>query len=175
MKQVYYKKVKIAHNLEQIIEGVKNIVVKNYTIFDSNLSNIEALIKSKFYLSFSYFLVIKWSFFTSFYSLINGQMKRYNKKIKIHFGILDNLKQIYSTKLLLITLLIKNNAKYWRTSHKLFAFWHGYFFFVSFEQKADLHLKLQLIYWWIKNFSKLIIIYYQNFIYTKEFPKLAKN
>ena len=71
-KMVHYEPAKVTIDAPRLAEVIINVIVRHHGLPDSLVTNKGSLFTSKFWSSLCYFLRVKWSVSTVFYSQIDG-------------------------------------------------------------------------------------------------------
>ncbi len=152
-----------------------NIVVYQYGVPESILTDWDLLFTLKFWFLLCYFLEIKKKLFITFQLQKDGQTERQNNTIKVYLRAFINWEQNNWASLLLIAEFAYNNAKNANIGHTLFELNSGYYLRVLFKEDVDPCSRCPLANKLANELRELIEICCQNLLHTKELKKRANN
>ena len=128
---VHYELVKVIIDTPRLVEVILDVVVWQYGLSNSIVTDKSSFFTSKFWSLLYYFLSIKRKLLTAFYLQTNGQTKRQNSTIKAYLWVFVNFEQNDWAKFLPMAEFAYNNAKIVSTGHtpfKLNCGYHPYMF-----------------------------------------------
>lgn len=145
MKMVYYQIVKITIDTARLTKIIIDVMVKQYSLPDSIVTNRGFLLTLKLWLLLYYFFGIKRRLLIAFHLQINIQTEQQKNIIDSYFQAFVNLKPENLAKLLLIAEFAYNNTKNASTGCMLFELNCDYYPSMSYKEDIDLCFKLNRV------------------------------
>ena len=136
MKMVYYEPVKVTINAPGLAKVILNMVVWDYSLPNSIMSNKGSLFNSKYWSSLYYLFGIKRRLSTAFHPQTDNQTEQQNSMMEAYFRVFINFKQNDWAKLLPIAEFAYKNAKNTSIGHILFELNCGYHPRMSYKEKV---------------------------------------
>lgn len=87
---IHYQLIKVTINISGLAEIIIKIIVPQYSLLYSIVTNHSLIFTLKFWLLLFYFLRIKQRFSTTFYLQTDSQTKRQNSAIETYFWLFVN-------------------------------------------------------------------------------------
>ena len=134
---VHYEPVKVTIDASGLAEDIIDVVVRQYGLPDSIVSDRSSIYTSKFWSSLCLFLEIKRRVSTTFHPLTDGQTERQKSTMGVYLWAFVNYKQDDWARLLSMAEFAFNNAKNASTGHTPFELNCGFHPRVSYKKDVD--------------------------------------
>lgn len=108
---MYYELLKVIIKVPSLAKVIINIIMQNYSLSDSIISNYHSVFTIKFGSSLRYFLEIKRKLLNVFHPQTNSLTKKYNSAIKVYFQAFVSFEQNDGVRLLSIAEFDNNISK----------------------------------------------------------------
>lgn len=163
---VIYKLMKPIIDIISLVKVIINVLVGQYNLFESIISNQGSLFILKFLFSLSYFLGIQYKLSTIFLLETNGHIESENSTMEPYLYVFVNQKQNSLINLTSIARFPYNKANNISNNHISFELNRNYYLCIFFEDEIDSYLRSYLTNKPAMELEEWMSIFWQNLLYT---------